>query len=366
MKTNKIAVVLCSGMLALVTGCMTKTELIGTVGKPVDLGLSVLWADHNLGGECVTDSGISLPVEMKGKKKVVDTAKLMWGGGWHSPTIAQMEELIDECDWRSTTQDGVKGYIVTGPNGNTIFVRRFAKDVMDYWTSEIDKEHKPFVGFMYMNNAYVSMSYSEKNWCKFIRPVTRNKHYRKIDEKDRVRDTLLLKERERNAEARKALEAKLADANAAKSKSGKMFTKAKKEGARVMPFLQLDTAKVINFTIAELAKLDNVFYKFSNLADGYVCFSGEQDIVTMRFKGLLAFTLDLETMDESSAVSLNYNNGARFKSDFINVKKGVSTNEKVYYADKDSVTTISLSAWNGGRTKLKRIRLYHSLTLEEE
>ena len=366
MKTNKIIIVLCAGILAHMTGCKTETELIGTIGKPVDLGLSVLWADHNLGGECVTDSGISLPVETKGKKKVLDTAKLMWGGGWHSPTIAQMQELIDECDWRSTTQDGVEGYIVTGPNGNTIFVRRFAKDGMDYWTSEIDKEHKPFVGFMYMNNAYVDMSYSEKTWRKFIRPVIRNKQYRKIDEKDRVRDTLLLKERERNAEARKVLEAKLADANAATRKSSKMFTKAKKEGTLVMPYLQLDTAKVINFTLAELDKLDNVFYRFNDLNDGYVCFTGEQDLITMRFKGLLAFTLDMETADESSAVSLHYNNGERFKSSFVSVKKDVSTNDKVYYADKDCITTISLNGRNNSHTKLKRIRLFHSLTLEED
>lgn len=366
MKTNKIIIILCAGMITMMTGCRTKTKLIGKVGKPVDLGLSVLWADHNLGGECVTDSGISLPVETKGKKKVIDTAKHMWGKGWHSPSISQMQELINECDWRSTTQDGVKGFIVTGPNGNTIFVRRYAKEGMDYWTSEIDKEHRPYVAFMYMNNEYVDMSYSEKNWEKFIRPVMRNKHYHKIEEKDRVRDTLLVKERIRNAEARKALEAKLADANSITRKTGKMFTKAKKDGTRILPYLQLDTARVINFTLEELDTLDNAFYRFNNLVDGHVCFSEGQDLITMRFKGLLAFTLDMETMDESSSVSLNYNNGERFKSEHIKMKNGVSTNENVYYADKDCVTTISLSGWQGGRTKLKRIRLFHSLTLEED
>ena len=145
-----------------------------------------------------------------------------------------------------------------------------------------------------------------------------------------------------------------------------MFTKAKKDGTHILPFLQLDTARVINFTLEELDTLDNVFYRFNNLADSHVCFSEEQDLITMRFKGLLAFTLDMETMDESSSVSLNYNNGERFKSEHIKMKNGVSTNENVYYADKDCVTTISLSGWQGGRTKLKRIRLFHSLTLEED
>ena len=48
------------------------------------------------------------------------TAKL--GSPWRMPTNDEIQELIDKCTWTWTTQDGVKGYEVKGPNGNSIFL----------------------------------------------------------------------------------------------------------------------------------------------------------------------------------------------------------------------------------------------------
>ena len=48
------------------------------------------------------------------------TAKL--GSPWRMPTIDEIQELIDKCTWTWTTQDGVKGHQVDGPNGNAIFL----------------------------------------------------------------------------------------------------------------------------------------------------------------------------------------------------------------------------------------------------
>lgn len=45
-----------------------------------------------------------------------------WGGNWRMPKSSEMEELINECSWTWSSQDGVNGYIVTGPNGNSIFI----------------------------------------------------------------------------------------------------------------------------------------------------------------------------------------------------------------------------------------------------
>ena len=38
------------------------------------------------------------------------------------PTKWELEELEDKCTWTWTSQSGVKGYKVTGPNGNSIFL----------------------------------------------------------------------------------------------------------------------------------------------------------------------------------------------------------------------------------------------------
>jgi hypothetical protein len=38
------------------------------------------------------------------------------------PTKAEQDELRNNCTWIWTTQNGVNGYKVTGPNGNSIFL----------------------------------------------------------------------------------------------------------------------------------------------------------------------------------------------------------------------------------------------------
>lgn len=47
-----------------------------------------------------------------------DAATKNWGAGWAMPTTAQLQELIDVCDWK---YEGT-GYVVTGPNGKSIFL----------------------------------------------------------------------------------------------------------------------------------------------------------------------------------------------------------------------------------------------------
>jgi hypothetical protein len=51
-----------------------------------------------------------------------DAATANWGGSWRMPTYDELKELRDNCTWRWTTQNGVKGYKVEGPNGNSIFL----------------------------------------------------------------------------------------------------------------------------------------------------------------------------------------------------------------------------------------------------
>lgn len=51
-----------------------------------------------------------------------DVAHVKWGGSWRMPTHDEMEELRTNCTWKWTSQNGVKGQFVTGPNGNSIFL----------------------------------------------------------------------------------------------------------------------------------------------------------------------------------------------------------------------------------------------------
>ncbi|MBQ5896540.1 MAG: hypothetical protein IIW75_08275 [Bacteroidaceae bacterium] len=51
-----------------------------------------------------------------------DVAHVKWGGTWRIPTQDEQKELLDKCIWEWTELNGVNGYKVTGPNGNSIFL----------------------------------------------------------------------------------------------------------------------------------------------------------------------------------------------------------------------------------------------------
>lgn len=53
---------------------------------------------------------------------VDDAAHVNWGGSWRMPTYEELDELKTKCTWEWTTQNGVHGHKVTGPNGNSIFL----------------------------------------------------------------------------------------------------------------------------------------------------------------------------------------------------------------------------------------------------
>ena len=113
----------------------------------VDLGLSVDWAGYNIGATSPEESG---NYYSWGEKEVkssyyrssylhskdnaaidigesicggeYDAATAAWGDGWRLPSISEVEELRDECDWAWMTYNGVPGCCVTGPSGNSIFL----------------------------------------------------------------------------------------------------------------------------------------------------------------------------------------------------------------------------------------------------
>ena len=108
----------------------------------VDLGLSVKWATCNIGasqpheygdyfawGEVSTKSRYTMANSKTGGKDIgdisgngsYDTARHILGNSWRMPTKEEMEELVNKCTWEWTTQNGVNGYKVIAPSGNTIF-----------------------------------------------------------------------------------------------------------------------------------------------------------------------------------------------------------------------------------------------------
>lgn len=91
-----------------------------------------------------------------------DAAYVNMGAEWRMPTIAEQEELLINCTWTWTTQNGVCGRKVTGPNGNSIFLPAVgyrsngslydAGSYGDYWSSSLYEDN--------LNDAYELNFYS--------------------------------------------------------------------------------------------------------------------------------------------------------------------------------------------------------------
>lgn len=128
----------------------------------VDLGLSVKWADRNLGAFQVSDRGDYYswgeietkedyseesykwyvvdrrkPIEIikyfmdkekgfEGSKltleKADDAAQKTLGGKWRMPTVVEIDELLENCYFRPDKINGINGYkCISKKNGNSIF-----------------------------------------------------------------------------------------------------------------------------------------------------------------------------------------------------------------------------------------------------
>ena len=170
----------------------------------VDLGLSVKWATCNVGATTPEDYGhyfawgetspkdeytddnsstYSMQMSDISGNAQYDAATANWGGDWRMPTRAEQQELLNNCTWTWTTQNGVNGYNVKGPNGNSIFLPaagyrggsslNLAGGLGYYWSS------KPYDDY-YDDRAYrlsfdsdntQNMFSSRRNYGHSVRPV---------------------------------------------------------------------------------------------------------------------------------------------------------------------------------------------------
>ena len=118
----------------------------------VDLGLSVKWATCNVGASSPEEYGdyfawgetepkdyfsdtamihkLSVS-ELKSRGYIdsennlissYDAATANWGKEWRMPTEEEIDELVEKGIWTWQYLNGVKGYKVTGPSGNSIFL----------------------------------------------------------------------------------------------------------------------------------------------------------------------------------------------------------------------------------------------------
>lgn len=168
----------------------------------IDLGLTVKWAKCNVGATVPEEFGnyyafgetepksiyslntykhykdgkyLNIGTNISGTK--YDVAHVKWGGGWRIPTIEEVKELLNKCNWNWTTYNGVNGVIITGSNGNSIFLPAAGQYtgptlnsvgiVGEYWTASLCTESKGY-------NVYDLHfeSYEEDTYYSILEPTT--------------------------------------------------------------------------------------------------------------------------------------------------------------------------------------------------
>lgn len=176
-------------------------------GIPVDLGLSVLWADRNLEAQsksgcgkrfawgdlapkwisCV-DNNRLYSYEKDGYYKYFtegenleledDAAHNSWGGNWRMPTLVEVEELFSKCYVEFGVCDRIQGIMITG-NNNSIFIPSYRagdgpQDITDYyWTATLKDINQAYTFRAKYESQYRGPAKREQRLL--IRPVCNKK-----------------------------------------------------------------------------------------------------------------------------------------------------------------------------------------------
>ena len=188
---------------------ITQTKEIKYVaGNAIDLGLSVLWSDINLGATTPESFGEyfawgeTKPKEQYSKDNYMhydhsmnqyldigedisgtkyDAAHVNLGNGWRMPSNTELQELIKNCEWEWVKSGNTLGYKITGKNGNYIFMPAGGcilystvssqNEWTEYWSSSERQKYKGDAYLLVENGYNPTVISSDKIYGVPIRPV---------------------------------------------------------------------------------------------------------------------------------------------------------------------------------------------------
>ena len=109
-----------------------------------------------------------------------DVARIKWGGDWKMPTKEDFDELLSQCTWTLETRNGVKGYLVSGSNGNSIFLPNagYTSSALDnsrgyYWSSSLYTSGSYGAYYLFLNPNKVGRYCYERRYAMSVRPIIR-------------------------------------------------------------------------------------------------------------------------------------------------------------------------------------------------
>ena len=115
-----------------------------------------------------------------------DVAAANWGGKWRMPTDDEWTELRENCAWTWTADyqgTSIAGCIVTGPNGNSIFLPAAGYRVDDYlynagsyglyWSSSLNTDSPDYAWYVNFYSDNVGRNYICRYLGRSVRPVVK-------------------------------------------------------------------------------------------------------------------------------------------------------------------------------------------------
>ena len=110
-----------------------------------------------------------------------DAAAANWGYGWRMPSREDFDEIVTYCTKAWTTRNNVYGYLITGPNGNSMFLPasggRGDGNIYEsgscgfYWLNSVYTSDTQFAwGFLLDSDSFSETSYY-RMYGQTIRPV---------------------------------------------------------------------------------------------------------------------------------------------------------------------------------------------------
>lgn len=120
-----------------------------------------------------------------------DAAYANWGSSWRMPTKSDFDELFSKCKLTRIIKNGKNGYLVSGPNGKSIFLPAaggiFGSSITDtnnigyYWSSHVTDVDSIYSGnidanyyahCLYLSESYYYITHRSGKLCLSVRPVT--------------------------------------------------------------------------------------------------------------------------------------------------------------------------------------------------
>lgn len=302
----------------------TTTKPINTQTNRVDLGLpsGILWATCNIGASSPSEIGdyfawgekeskdaygwetyelcrgsynsIFKYTENDGKSILEpqdDVAKSKLGGEWRIPSKEDMEELVEECEWKWLSQNGQLGWKVIGPNNNYIFLPASGaassyrisgvNELGRYWTATRDKSNYSAYNLRFKDGTDTIVVVDDTRFYgRTIRPVLGQP----------VKRTVKNEEKEEEQEKLPYPLKKITLATLLKNRMKPDPASATSYIRNLFDILEIDREDYEKFSSDDYVTIYNTFAKIDALIPTQLGLSqnGTRNAITSRLAGLLA------------------------------------------------------------------------------